>query len=179
MAHCDSVADAGGHRPHPAERRPGISNLKTICRCLPLVSKTCIDESLIVDVMENNTGTSIMDLRVDLDGYIAEIVREGERFAAVADAGTLDAPIAACPGWDVRELVTHVGMVHLWAATNVNSTGSGNCMSCHFYGEFPLDRGKADLAAMAPNMDVMRKRLRPEWVKNWLLMPGLSDCILN
>ena len=27
--------------------------------------------------------------------------------------------IAACPGWDMRDLVRHLGMIHLWAAANV------------------------------------------------------------
>lgn len=60
----------------------------------------------------------------------------------------------------------------LWAISNVNNTGTGNCLSCHYFGEFPVDRGKADLKKMAPNIDVMRRRLRPEWVKSWLLMPA-------
>jgi cytochrome c551/c552 len=59
----------------------------------------------------------------------------------------------------------------LYTLTHMNSPQAGNCLSCHFHGEFPLDRGKADLGKMAPNFDIVRKRLRPEWVKNWLLRP--------
>ncbi len=54
-----------------------------------------------------------------LTAYITSAAEEGERFASVADAGDWDAPIAACPGWDLRELVKHVGLVHLWAAANI------------------------------------------------------------
>lgn len=55
----------------------------------------------------------------DLWGYIRSVADEGECFASVAEAGELDVPIAACPGWDMRELVRHVGLVHLWAAANI------------------------------------------------------------
>lgn len=73
--------------------------------------------------------------------YIAACSREGARFASVAEAGDWDAPIAACPGWDLRELVRHVGLVHLWAATNLR---------------YPSDRWlsvteMADLAPYWPN----------------------------
>ena len=55
----------------------------------------------------------------DLDGYIDAVVDEGEAFAALARTADLDAAIAACPGWAARDLVTHVGLVHLWAAANI------------------------------------------------------------
>lgn len=72
--------------------------------------------------MQNNTMTptaSTTTPRPVLDAYVGDIVREGARFASAAEAGPLDASVAACPGWDVRDLVTHVGLVHLWAATNI------------------------------------------------------------
>lgn len=37
-------------------------------------------------------------------------------FAAVLEQGPLDAPVAGCPGWDVRQLGVHLGIVHRWAA---------------------------------------------------------------
>lgn len=54
-----------------------------------------------------------------LTAYLASVAAEGQRFAGVVEAGDWDAPIAACPGWDLRELVRHVGLVHLWAAANI------------------------------------------------------------
>lgn len=59
----------------------------------------------------------------------------------------------------------------LWAVSNMNSTQTGNCFSCHYFDEFPVERARGDLKKMAPNMDMVRNRLRPEWVKNWLLRP--------
>ena len=51
--------------------------------------------------------------------YVAAVRREAEALSAVAHAGPLDAPVAACPGWDVARLVGHVGSVHRWATVAV------------------------------------------------------------
>ncbi|MEQ8719412.1 MAG: maleylpyruvate isomerase family mycothiol-dependent enzyme [Acidimicrobiales bacterium] len=56
---------------------------------------------------------------MDVADYIGFVASEGERFAAVAEKGPLDVDIATCEGWDMRELVRHVGLIHLWAAANV------------------------------------------------------------
>lgn len=44
---------------------------------------------------------------------------EGELFASAVEQGDLSVKIPPCPGWDLRELVQHLGMIHLWAAANV------------------------------------------------------------
>ena len=44
-------------------------------------------------------------LLADVTGDFAEAVR----------AADLDAPVAACPGWQVRDLVGHLGRIHRWA----------------------------------------------------------------
>jgi uncharacterized protein (TIGR03083 family) len=51
--------------------------------------------------------------------YIEFVASEGDRFATVADKGDLSVDIPPCEGWDMRELVRHVGLIHLWAAANV------------------------------------------------------------
>jgi uncharacterized protein (TIGR03083 family) len=35
--------------------------------------------------------------------------------AGAVRTGPLDAPIAACPGWDLAELARHMGFIHRWA----------------------------------------------------------------
>ncbi len=59
----------------------------------------------------------------------------------------------------------------LYALTHMNSPEAANCLSCHYQGEFPVERGKSELAKMAPNFNLVARRLRPEWVKAWLLRP--------
>ncbi len=60
--------------------------------------------------------------------YLTHISHDVDRVAAIA-AGPLDAPVAACPGWDVRQLVAHLGFVHRWATraivTGQRPTGFG------------------------------------------------------
>ncbi len=41
---------------------------------------------------------------------------DADRIAIAVERGSLDAPVAACPGWDLRDLVVPTGMVHRWAA---------------------------------------------------------------
>jgi cytochrome c2 len=52
-----------------------------------------------------------------------------------------------------------------------NDTG-GNCISCHFVGAFPVDRGRVDLEKMGPNLGNVSKRLRPEWTRAWIMKPS-------
>ncbi len=50
--------------------------------------------------------------------YTQVVQREGARLLDVAESG-LDARIAACPGWDVAQVVGHLGAVHGWMAETV------------------------------------------------------------
>ena len=54
----------------------------------------------------------------------------------------------------------------------MNSPDAANCLSCHFAGEFPVARGQSELGKMAPNLNNVHRRLRPDWVKEWLLRPA-------
>lgn len=54
--------------------------------------------------------------------YIDYVEAEGDRFATAAALGDLDATIASCDGWDMRALVRHLGLIHLWAAGTVRFT---------------------------------------------------------
>jgi uncharacterized protein (TIGR03083 family) len=50
-----------------------------------------------------------------------DVRRATERFAAGLEAADPTAPVPACPGWTVLDLVAHVGNVHRWAATIVET----------------------------------------------------------
>jgi uncharacterized protein (TIGR03083 family) len=47
--------------------------------------------------------------------YLAHLRDDAARIAAVTAVGPLDATVAGCPGWDLRDLVVHLGIVHQWA----------------------------------------------------------------
>lgn len=51
--------------------------------------------------------------------YVSALEREGALLAAAAGRRGLRAPVPACPGWQVRDLLRHLGYVHRWAATYV------------------------------------------------------------
>jgi uncharacterized protein (TIGR03083 family) len=55
---------------------------------------------------------------VDLDVATDTIATAGAALTAAARTAP-DAPVTACPGWDVTELVRHVGRVNGWAASIV------------------------------------------------------------
>jgi uncharacterized protein (TIGR03083 family) len=47
--------------------------------------------------------------------YVEHVLADTERFATAVRRGPLDAPVAACPEWDLRALTSHMGQVHRWA----------------------------------------------------------------
>ena len=53
---------------------------------------------------------------MEITDHIESLASEGALLAEAAQGGPLDAPVPACPGWQVRDLLTHVGYVHRWAA---------------------------------------------------------------
>jgi uncharacterized protein (TIGR03083 family) len=48
---------------------------------------------------------------LELEEYIRAVRDDGEAVATAA-SGSLVAPVPSCPGWDVRDLVWHLGAVH-------------------------------------------------------------------
>ena len=61
-----------------------------------------------------------VDLSEHLEGLRAALAA----FIDHADSAGLDAAVPTAPGWNVRDLVAHQGMVHRWAAANVRRTPS-------------------------------------------------------
>ncbi|WP_077690369.1 MULTISPECIES: maleylpyruvate isomerase family mycothiol-dependent enzyme [Nocardiopsis] len=62
---------------------------------------------------------------MNVTAHIAALDREGRLMAESAAANGLDAVVAACPGWRVRDLLAHTGQVHRWAAAHVASGNGG------------------------------------------------------
>jgi uncharacterized protein (TIGR03083 family) len=53
--------------------------------------------------------------RYEVADLIGCLRREGELLAAAAGLAGFAAPVPACPGWQVRDLLKHLGYVHRWA----------------------------------------------------------------
>jgi uncharacterized protein (TIGR03083 family) len=52
---------------------------------------------------------------MEIADHIACLRSEGELLAEAAERSSLSAPVPACPGWRVRDLLAHLGFVHRWA----------------------------------------------------------------
>ncbi|MER6671701.1 maleylpyruvate isomerase family mycothiol-dependent enzyme [Streptomyces sp. NPDC000983] len=51
--------------------------------------------------------------------FINILGREGELLATAAERAGTDAEVPTCPGWQVRDLLGHTGVVHRWATAFV------------------------------------------------------------
>jgi len=47
--------------------------------------------------------------------YVGHVRADADRMASAYRRGPADAPVAACPGWDVTALVEHMAYIHRWA----------------------------------------------------------------
>ncbi|MFG1994578.1 maleylpyruvate isomerase family mycothiol-dependent enzyme [Actinoplanes sp. NPDC048988] len=54
-----------------------------------------------------------------IEDYLDTLRRDGELVAEAAGRTGLDAVVPACPGWQVRDVLLHLGGVHRWAAAHV------------------------------------------------------------
>jgi uncharacterized protein (TIGR03083 family) len=52
---------------------------------------------------------------MDTAEYVSILDREGRSLAAAAEEAGTGAKVPTCPGWQVRDLLRHTGMVHRWA----------------------------------------------------------------
>jgi uncharacterized protein (TIGR03083 family) len=60
-------------------------------------------------------------LQPSTDAYFAEIRASATQLADVVIANDPDLPVPTCPDWTLRQLATHVGRVHRWAAEIVTT----------------------------------------------------------
>jgi uncharacterized protein (TIGR03083 family) len=63
--------------------------------------------------------TATADAVDGIKNHIGHLSREGRLLAAAAQRAGLDARVPACDGWQVRDLLRHLGYVHRWAAMYV------------------------------------------------------------
>jgi uncharacterized protein (TIGR03083 family) len=63
---------------------------------------------------------------VEYATYVDELEAAGVALADAATTAGVDATVATCPGWDVRALLDHTGMVHRWARAHVLDAAGGS-----------------------------------------------------
>jgi uncharacterized protein (TIGR03083 family) len=55
--------------------------------------------------------------------YLTSIRRDATTLADVARKAPRDTPISGCPGWDLDDLVVHLGRIHRWVVAAVDAGG--------------------------------------------------------
>ena len=99
---------------------------------------------------------------MEVGEHIGALDHEGRRLADVVSGTAWDAPVPSCPGWTLRDLVTHLGGVHRWAAAIVGGALSRSDRETHAgVGSGPPDAellnwfrsGHADLVRTLQNAD--------------------------
>lgn len=75
--------------------------------------------------MHPSGGAGILG-HMQLSGYLDQLSADGTLLAAAASDVSLDAPVPSCPDWTVRDLITHIGGVHRWAASIVRNAMTEN-----------------------------------------------------
>ena len=63
-----------------------------------------------------------LDLDVDFSEFLEALRQALDSFIADARRAGLDAPVPTTPGWTVRQLIAHQGMVHRWATDCIQGT---------------------------------------------------------
>ena len=56
---------------------------------------------------------------MDVSELVDALDEQGQLLAKAANGGDLDLGVPTCPGWNLRDLLLHIGQVHLWATTYV------------------------------------------------------------
>jgi len=73
-----------------------------------------------VDPVDSPVNAPVTDAGWWAD-HVASIRSDTERMAVAFEAGPVDAPVDACPGWDVRKLIEHMAYIHRWAGFAVRN----------------------------------------------------------
>ncbi len=78
--------------------------------------------------------------------YVKALDSEGKLLVAAASSAGVHAGVPSCPGWEVRDLLGHIGFIHRWAARYV---AEGLTEMVEEPGEAPL------LAAAPPDDEIL------------------------
>jgi uncharacterized protein (TIGR03083 family) len=81
---------------------------------VPLPQRPWCDDERVNALSRPSTPTAGL-------GFVEDYAAAVERFAVAVGWADLRSSVAACPGWSVYDLVVHLGNIHAWAATIVET----------------------------------------------------------
>lgn len=114
---------------------------------------------------------------MDTAEYIDALRAEGRALADAARLAGPQAPVPACPGWRVRDLVTHVGGVHRWATAYV-AAGRSEAMTAderaRYRDDVPGDSELIDWYVAAHTDLVTALEQAPPDLACWTFLPASS-----
>jgi uncharacterized protein (TIGR03083 family) len=85
---------------------------------------------------------------IDQPAHISRFTADIHALVTAAETGPMDAPIAACPGWNLARLCIHVGSLLRWATEVLSSPG-------------PFDVKQLERAAKGAELDYLAAGITP------------------
>jgi uncharacterized protein (TIGR03083 family) len=71
-------------------------------------------------------------IRLSYDRYCGEIVAQTDLLRSRIEGADLTAPVPSCPGWNLGQLLRHLGGAHRWAETIVRTRATQPLPDDHF-----------------------------------------------
>src|SRR3569623_296266 len=117
---------------------------------------------------------------MDIAAHIDALEHEGDALASAAAAASLGDPVPGCPDWTVRDLLSHIGYVHRWAAAIVPGRLDGaNGDSDAAVGPLPDDAGLHDWYVEGHRALVDTLRTAPPDVDCFTFLPAPSALAIS
>jgi len=104
--------------------------------------------------------------------HLHHLQEHGSGLAEAAASAGIDAAVPTCPGWQVRDLLAHIGMVHRWAASIITDRHTKPPSDEEF--PSPSDEELLDWYAAGHVALVETLRSAPSDTECWSFLPAPS-----
>jgi uncharacterized protein (TIGR03083 family) len=115
---------------------------------------------------------------MDIGDQIEVLRVEGERIAIAGGELGLNTTVPTCPGWTVRDLMTHIGTVHRWARAIVADALPADPRKDQFnqvIGPYPVDDLLVEWVREGLDQLVDALRRAPTDLRCWQIFPSESS----